>query len=259
MDDLVNSFFRHFSVALANTPELTQQAYALRYQVYCLENAFEDAAQFPDELEVDQYDCRSVQSLVSHKQTGTVVGTVRLVLHDEKKPQASFPVEPFCRNDFEGDAILKRVPRESLAEISRFAISKSLKRESLGKQDLSVTASIPSGEASTLPMATLGLFRAIVEMSAAKGVNHWLAAMQPTLLRHLSRFGIYFQPIGPRVEYHGRRQPVIGVIDEVLAGIHRERPDVWALITDYGALWPLNDEVTPVISGTQSSVAFSPL
>jgi N-acyl amino acid synthase of PEP-CTERM/exosortase system len=63
--------------------------------------------------------------------------------------------------------------------------------------------------------------------------------MEPTLLRLLTRFGIHFRKIGPLIDYHGKRQPAIGNVDEVLAGIYAERRDVWETITDYGDVWPL--------------------
>jgi N-acyl amino acid synthase of PEP-CTERM/exosortase system len=67
--------------------------------------------------------------------------------------------------------------------------------------------------------------------------------MEPTLLRFLSRYGIYFQKIGPVVDYHGRRQPTVASIDSVLSGIYAHRKDVWEVITDFGNVWPLDKEV----------------
>jgi N-acyl amino acid synthase of PEP-CTERM/exosortase system len=84
----------------------------------------------------------------------------------------------------------------------------------------------------------MGLFKAIVKMSARHGITHWYAVMEPTLLRLLARFGIEFDLIGPLVQYHGWRQPCFAAADQVLAGIHRRRPEVWEFITDAGKLWP---------------------
>ncbi len=41
---------------------------------------------------------------------------------------------------------------------------------------------------------------------------------------------------GPLVDYHGIRQPMVGVIGPVLSHIRREAFPVWNLITDGGRL-----------------------
>ena len=105
-----------------------------------------------------------------------------------------------------------------------------------------------------LPLMTIGLFAGIVRMSRRHNITHWLAVMEPTLLRFLTRFGIYFQPVGSLVDYHGKRQPAIGVIDEVLAGIYAKRPDVWAVITDNGNVWPLGDTVRRHINDSSKGI-----
>ena len=42
--DLSKLYTRHFDVVRADTPALLDRVYELRYQVYCLENAFENPA-----------------------------------------------------------------------------------------------------------------------------------------------------------------------------------------------------------------------
>ena len=92
MNNLFDTFQQHFSVVPADTQELSFKAHALRYQVYCIENPFEDPGQHPNGKEMDQYDHRSVQSLVNHMGSGDAVGCVRLILHEECNPDALFPV-----------------------------------------------------------------------------------------------------------------------------------------------------------------------
>ncbi len=85
---------------------------------------------------------------------------------------------------------------------------------------------------------TLGLFVAIVRMSVGHNITHWYAAMEPALMRLLKKFSIEFVPIGPIVDYHGRRQPCVAEIATVLASAERNCPDAWALVTDNGLTWP---------------------
>lgn len=252
MERLLDTFHRNFQVIEADTPALMDSVYGLRYQVYCLENGFEKADAFPDGLERDGFDPSSVHSLIRHRDSGNFAGCVRLVLPNLDEPASPFPIELQCGEMFDHRVLEKYyLPRRGLAEISRFAVSKMFKRriaESPSISGASLKAvyeenAYDSQLRRLLPHITLGLFNAIVTMSATNGVSHWYAIMEPTLMRLLGRFGIHFNPIGPMVDYHGKRQPTVGCIDEILARIHAERPDVWDIITDEGRIWPLNMSV----------------
>ena len=232
MDKLHQAFLRHFDILLADRHDLIDQAHALRHQIYCIENPFEPPQ--PGARERDAWDRRSVHSLVRHRDTGHAVGVVRLVLPDRAKPDAPFPLEVCCGQRlgrFPGDAW--EVPRRSTAEISRFAVSKQ------------VSERISTPKCRTMepqhhfrPHITMGLFAAIVRMSARHGVTHWFAMMEPTLLRLLTRFGVHFQVIGPTVEHRGGRVPALASVEDLLGRMLRERPDVWALATGEGQIRP---------------------
>src|SRR5205814_4680838 len=127
------------------------------------------------------------------------------------------------------------------AEVSRFAISKILRRRASDRNKDEMTSvgsfSIGNDRKRIIPNASLGLMQAIVAMAAKGGVTHLCCVMEPTLLRVLSKLGIHFDPLGPPVEYHGRRQPCYSFLDAQLARIWLERPDVWELVTRDGSLW----------------------
>jgi len=245
MNNLYEAFHDHFEVVSANTPDLIETAYRLRYQVYCLERPYEDAAMFPDQMEYDAFDLHSTQSLVKCRKSGQYTGLVRLVLPNPVDQQAPLPMEKFCFSDPAASVIdLYDIPRESIAEISRFSVSKELRQSSNRAARTSADDNAESraeGSSNILPQITLGLFAGIVRMSAENNITHWLAVMEPTLLRFLTRYGIYFQPAGPLVDYHGMRQPAVAEIDSVLSGIYFQRRDVWEIITDHGQIWPLGD------------------
>ena len=246
MNDLSEIFYQYFDVLTEADPGVLDEALGLRYQVYCIEHKYEDASLCADEKEVDSYDKRSVHSIVRHRQTGITAATVRLVLPDAKAPGAPFPMEQNAAIAMaSASSLLKGIPRHSIAEISRFAVSKAFRRR-LGEAD-TVSGVGPDPDRylvpdpmkkRLIPHLILGLFVAIVKMSAEQGVTHWYAVMDVSLLRLLTRFGINFTPIGGQVDYHGLRQPCIGDVDSVLAGIWKKRHDVWQLITADGAVWP---------------------
>lgn len=244
-NELEIAFHRYFEVLQADTPALRKDSYRLRYQVYCIEHPFEDAGEFPDNLEMDPYDRRAAHAIVRHRESGLTAGTVRLILPDENDLNSRLPVETHCAASFAQAGLdPDRFERQSLAEISRFAVSKEFRRRAGEKATVSGVGPDPNAYridmegGRILPHLTLGLFIAIVQMSAQHGITQWYAVMEPALLRLLSRFGIRFQQIGGPIEYHGRRQPCYGEVNDVLAGIWRRRRDVWELITNKGQIWP---------------------
>lgn len=244
MDKFGDEFDGHFQVVPASTDESVIECQRLRYQVFCREHRIFTAQPAADELETDEFDERSVHSLLRHRVTGLPVATVRLVLGERARPADKFPME-VCLGEhiYTGLTDHHRTGRAKIAEISRFAVSKDFRRRAgearqphTLERDLDGTASDPGMRHH--PYITLGLFKAIVQMSAENNVRYWCAAMEPTLMRLLGRFGIRFIPIGPLVDYYGLRQPCSAAVDDVLAGIRAKRPEIWRFITDDGACVP---------------------
>ncbi len=245
-----DSFNQHFEVIPANTAELIKQVKALRFQIYCVEHPFEDKSAFKDGLEQDQYDQRAVHSLIRHLESmksrpeEAAVATVRLVLADNQHPENGFPIEDHCSISPEDkSSISLKFERKDIAEISRFAVSKQFRRR-LGEAETvhgiadHTVSKVQKDDRRLIPHITLGLFQAIVRMSAENNIKLWYAVMETQLLRLLKRFGIRFYQIGEPVNYHGLRIPCIGPVDEVMSGIQRDCPDVWEFITQRGRLWP---------------------
>ena len=228
---LVDIYNQYFEVVRADTPELLREVFELRYQVYCVENPFENPADNPDGLERDRYDEHSIHSLLRHKATGEPAGTMRLIM--PRPGSHSLPLFEFCRGAKE------KLPAYSTAEFSRFAISKSFRRRAGDKlygQGYSQQALFTESRR-VIPHITLGLMASALEIGRECGIDHVCAIMEPSLLRLLAKFGIYFIPIGAMIEHHGMRQPCYSRVSDLMAGIQRERPEVWELITDRGRLW----------------------
>ncbi len=229
-------FYKCFEVVHANTPELIDEAYKLRYQVYCEEKGFEDAEQFPDGREFDEYDRRAAHSLIRHRDSGVFVGVVRLVLPDSSDPSSLLPAERFCRLNSHPE--LAKLPRHSIGEISRFSISKTFRRRiaeansisGIYQEEGANAASVhPRFDRRLLPHVTVGLIAALVQMCKEHGIQYCYAVMEPTLLKLLGRFGIYFQSVGEPVDCHGLRVPSFFAGDDLLAMMHK-RPEIWSLL-----------------------------
>lgn len=233
-----SSFDRWFKVVPADSPALLEEAYRLRYQVYCVENPFEDQAENPGGLETDRYDSHAVHSLLIHRPSETVGGAVRLILPDLEHPECSLPIQEVCPSellDAAGPFDLTRC-----AEISRFAVSKLYRRRigeeryadaAWGKRAADVETSRRQ-----LPYITLGLFRACLTMCIEHQISHLFAVMEPALIRLIRRFGLAFRPIGPLVDYHGQRQPCYAAMKDLLEASQAHDPTCWNVGTDNGRL-----------------------
>lgn len=237
---LADFYWHWFDAQVANTPELRDTAFRLRYRVYCIENPFEDPAANPDGREMDDLDDHSAHSLLIYRPTGVPAGTVRLVLPVEHDLDRSFALQQVCSDPLLRDRL--KFPVQRMAEVSRFCISKEFRRRRgdgsyLGGDVVDSAEMSSEDERRILPHLSLGLIESLVRMSVENGVTHWCAVMEPTLLRLLKRLGIHFDPIGPMVDYHGRRQPCYIPLKVLLLRVQRERPDVWDVITRGGKHW----------------------
>jgi N-acyl amino acid synthase of PEP-CTERM/exosortase system len=230
---LLQSYNQSCDVRPAAVAEEIDQCLRLRYQVYCLENPFEDPAVHASERETDRYDCHSIHSLLRHKPTGQPIGTVRLILPRLGVPQGSLPIQTLCPGArFANPA---RIPWAGTAEVSRFCISKAARQRCFGPPGSD--GRLADGDKELMPLFTLGLIRGLVEMSAKHNIRHWCIVVEPALLRFLKRLGLSFELLGPMVEHHGQRQPCHADLNRLLTQCQTLRPDVWAVITDEGRLW----------------------
>lgn len=233
--DLTEVYHRYFDVVPATTSELLDEALRLRYQVYCVEHAFENPREHPDGREIDRYDSHSVHSLLIHKPTRAVVGTVRLILPGDEP----LPITEICHDPRLQDPAV--FPPATTAEISRFAISKTFRRRAEDARGLDAslvdaeTIADPTNRR-VIPHMALGLIKAVGQMSVSHGITHLCAVMDPALLRLLQRLGIRFDSLGPPISYHGMRQPCHATPLAISWGLRAERPDAWDLITEQGAL-----------------------
>ena len=232
-DSLFDVYSRHFMTVPANGADLRERFYRLRYQVYCVENPFEDAATHPDGLETDEFDEHSIQSLLIHIPTGMVAGGIRIILPQREGAPRDMPVWRICDREAYAQRDL-HLPVSRTAEVSRNAVSKEFRHHFAhhcgGGDELR----------RIIPHISLGLLGAVIRMCAENGITHVCAAMEPPMLRMFARLGVHFLKLGGPVDYHGTRQPAYADLDSLLARTFVERPDVWAIMTKRGAYWPLN-------------------
>lgn len=230
-DSLLQRFNLHFKTLAADTPERVVLAQKIRYQVYCVENPLETTLDNPEGIETDEFDAHAIHSLLIARETGSTLGTVRLIMALPSAPERSFALQRLL--DASSMKVLLSLPVGSMAEVSRFSITRHFRRLMTDSPD---SGDIDAGLSHSGPLMRLGLIQGLVRMSREHGITHWCALMEPTLLRMLAAMAIRFRPIGPLVEFRGRRQPCYINVTDMLESVMHERPAFWEMITDGGSL-----------------------
>jgi N-acyl amino acid synthase of PEP-CTERM/exosortase system len=222
-------YTNHFDVIRADTPALLDRVYEIRYQVYCLENAFEDPAQNLGGREIDTDDDRAAHVLLIHRESGEAAGTARVIFPDRRRP---LPVERIL--DPGGQRLFGRLPAPTTGEVSRFAVSKAFRRRRGEDRyaDVGESARRVLAEQRVMPFITFGLLRGIVGICLQSGLSHITAVMEPPLIRLLKRFGLDFQSIGGLVEHHGVRQPCVASLHDLIDHARDESSTLWSYAKD---------------------------
>ncbi len=245
MSEIYVAFHEYFEIVEVDSVALLEEVYRLRYRVYCVENKFEDYRSYPNEMEKDEYDHHSAHILLKHRPSGRYIGTARMVLQDRLDPYKAFPVEKYLQIDSDKMEIDK-LPRQNLAEISRFAVLQQFSRRRLdnNKPDKLNVKDKSVLDRRRFPNVFLALAVGVFQMSAARDVEYWVSAMNPVLNRLLGYYGLGLHPVGPLVDYHGMRRPYYAKISNILHKLHHDRHDVWELVTDCGKVFPYTSAYT---------------
>lgn len=242
MNDIYNAFHEFFEIIEADSVELRQEVYRLRYHVLCVDGRLPgfNSTFYPKGLEEDEYDRHSSHILLRHRASNSYIGTVRLILQDPINPDKPFPIENYMQID-PGLVDLNALPRQHAAEISRFVILSQFtqrRMEHVSVEKKSSSKKTKLLERRRFPHVGLALVVGIVQMCAAHKIDHWLSVMNPSLNRLLSYFGSDLNAVGPFSDYHGMRRPYYIRLIDVLAKMYQGHRDVWELITDYGKSCP---------------------
>lgn len=210
---------------LADTPSLKRDVYKIRYQVYCEELAYEDKSQFIQPLERDRFDSHSHHFLIRHRRTGLAAGTARCVLpFDEFNHKQPLPSEVFCQTAL-NDQVISPIglKRGDYSEVSRIAIRAEFRRRLtidhqvfLDHQSYQFTQDELK---SFSHIATCLYFTLAAYYRLRDDIHAMIAMMEPRLMKHLNRTGIYFQPAGRLMDYHGVRQPFILYKEDLVSNI----------------------------------------
>jgi N-acyl amino acid synthase of PEP-CTERM/exosortase system len=236
---------RHFDArTIDDDPRLLESSYRLRYQVYCLERKFLPAENYPDQLEVDEFDLLSIH-VGAVDACGELAGTARVV----RTSDAGFPLVRHCTIDPDEAALFGS--HSTPVEVSRLSVSRNYSRRdgdgwygSKGGLGFVAGATGRSRERRhRRGEVFLTLLKAVYQTTKRIGATHWLAATEQSMQRMLAQHGFPFRQIGPEIDYAGPVAPYamdlrefdavilsrrFQVLDEFLIGLEpefRPRPD----------------------------------
>ncbi|MDJ0632247.1 MAG: PEP-CTERM/exosortase system-associated acyltransferase [Xenococcaceae cyanobacterium MO_188.B29] len=228
-NNITEHFFSYFDLYIADTPKLKEEVYKIRYQVYCDELNYEPKENFPEGMETDIYDSRSIHCLLKHKPSGLYAGCVRLVLADLEKPKALFPLEKVCQHSVD----FSRKSRLHYSEVSRLAVISQFRKRK-GEQNSATGLILPEQdlnpsiqEKRKFPVIALSLYLACTSILITLNLDDTFTMMEARLSRHMRIFGIPSQLVGDFIEYHGRRGPFLMSPTSVLDNINEDIRDLF--------------------------------
>lgn len=192
-------------------PQLLTDSYRLRYQVYCVEREFLNPDNYPDRLEVDEFD-RYAWHFGTMDSTGRLVATARLVL------PSILGLPLFRRCSIFPNEVDLYVPHQRIAEISRLSMSRAALNTGVlaGLSGSSVQGMRPKAARNSV---SYNLYRGVYQESKRAGLTHWAVATEASLQRALGGYGLPFRAIGPAIDYFGPVTPYLmdlSVFDSVV-------------------------------------------
>ena len=218
------TYFRGQQAQFTSQPDVMDEIYRLRYDVYCTECGYRPASDCPDGREVDAFDVHSGH-FYALDASDRLIGYVRLVSPDG---EGRFPL------DLHGLVVLDTVVRPDpgqTAEISRLMVHKNYRRR---RGDRVEGVTLPMGDAppeerrNSSPQIMLCLFKQMYGYSVESGIRYWYAAMEGPLAKVLTRMGFGFKRIGPETDYYGPVAPFLADLRELERNVGSINPDLLA-------------------------------
>lgn len=207
---IAENFNQFFQIKFADTKLLREEAFKIRYGVYCDELGWEPENAL--QMETDDCDDYAYHCLLEHKRTGVYAGCVRLVIPPVQLPDLALPFEKNCLHSARKEVLdSTKLTRGSFGEISRLAVLTSFRRRKREKKAPFIINAVNSGTIYTeeehrhFPNIAMGLYIAAVALADICNHVGSFVMMEPKLNRRLKRFGLPFEQIGDEIDYHGMR------------------------------------------------------
>jgi len=246
MSGLYKVFHQCFEIVMADTPELLEKVFRIRYQLICVDMGVPgyEPSLYPDGQEIDCYDRHSAHILIRYRPSGQFIGTARLIMFDPENPEKPFPVELHTNIDpnlFD----INKLSRRHTGEISRFIIIKDFDRRKAERRNYHTRQSNKNTveldrrsntktDRRSIKNLSIVLMAGVVRMCDKFNISNWFTIMDPVMNRLLGYYGLDLRPIGPITEHHGLRRPYFIELASVMDKMKRKHNEAWEAITEHG-------------------------
>jgi N-acyl amino acid synthase of PEP-CTERM/exosortase system len=207
---IASHFNKFFQIKFANTKELEEEAFKIRYRVYSQELGWEPENE--SKMETDECDEYSFHCLLRHRRTGVFAGCVRLVIPPVENPDLQLPFESNCLQSARTEVIdSTKLERGCFGEISRLAVLSSFRRREREKNTPFIINNVnpatvySEDERRNFPNIAVGLYLSAVALADICNHSGMFVMMEPRLNKRLTRFGLPFVQVGDEMDYHGKR------------------------------------------------------
>lgn len=179
-----------------------EDAFRLRYQVYCREKHFLAADDYPEGIEFDEFDQDATHLLV-YGADRHLLGYMRLV------SGADGALLPMIAHGLTINSEYSIPADEHGIEISRMIVRTDVRHAMRPATDVFPNyGQLPPPNARTASdLIQLKLLRLTYHRAISEDARWIFAAMEPTLHRRFRMIGMPFAPIGPPGDYYGQVQP----------------------------------------------------
>lgn len=231
---IAENFNQFFKIRFADTKELRQEAFKIRYGVYSSELGWEPENE--QEMESDECDDYAYHCLLEHRRTGVFAGCIRLIIPPTETPNKPLPFESCLHSARKEVFDTSTLPRGSFGEISRLAVLASFRRREKEKNVPYVLNNInpetvySEEERRNFPNIAMGLYLGGIALASLCQHQGMVVMMEPRLNRRLKRFGLPFQQIGDETDYHGQRAMFYLDANDFHKNLTQQLKDLYAII-----------------------------
>jgi N-acyl-L-homoserine lactone synthetase len=197
---------RKYYIKIIKDNNLLNEAFHLRYNVYCKELNYLNPSDFKNGIEKDVYDDYAINFALMTKKDNKLIGTVRLV----KSNSNGLPIE----KEFELKINNFNMDDTQEVEISRLCIEKKYRRTNIGNNN-----------------ALLAILKALYSYAKKENYNNLLAAIDKNVFEMLKKIGFSFTILGTSKYYMGSKSiPVMINLEHESMWLKIVNPVLWKFL-----------------------------
>ncbi len=241
---------QEYAFYLADTDAGKSIHYALRYQVYCLREKYEDPARHPNFCEQDEFDDSSVHFIARSVRTGEWLGAMRLIIG----PVQNLPVTKFASLD---PANFSYNSRTDFAEASRLCtlLPSHLRASFASNSRQSRGSCACASKTLQTSWIAMGLIRAARRYCLDHEITYCFFLVSDPLARMLRRLGMNIEPVGSPCQHRGWRRPYIHNVETGYRVMQKRSPELYRMFCQTHAYYYHSDLMEPFESAPIAALA----